>query len=167
MLIRISACMFLLLWSFCSWGAQEKMCESAVAIFQCEMRGGKNLALCPEYVDGDLSGIQYRFGKKNNKEMIFPSNGFGFEGFTFNHYFRYQVSYAKLSFSVGNYKYEIYSNYDGEAFGEGRENAGVVVSKTPEMKDVQMSCIKIHIDNLKKVAPYVTCDKGDALGCER
>ena len=167
MLIRISAYVFLVLWSFCSWGAQEEMCESEVAIFQCEMRGGKNLALCPEYVDGDLSGIQYRFGKKNNKEMIFPSNGFGFEGFTFNHYFRYQVSYAKLSFAVESYKYEIYSNYDGEAFGGGKKSAGVVVSKKLEMKEVQMSCRKIYIDNLKEVAPYVICDKDDALGCGR
>lgn len=147
--------------------SKEDMCGTEKVVFQCEVREGKNLAVCSKYANDVLSGIQYRFGRASRKEMIFPADGFGFKGFTFNYYFRYQVSYRELAFSVGSYKYGVYSHFDGEEKGVVKTSAGVVVSDATDSKLVQVPCEVVYIDNLREVAPYVACDKNGAFGCAK
>lgn len=157
----------LILYATSAWASKEDMCGTEKVIFQCEVRNGKNLALCSKYTNGVLSGIQYRFERESRKEMIFPADGFGFRGFRFNYYFRYQVSYRDLAFSVGSYKYRVYSNFDGEEKGLVNNSAGVVVSGLADSNSVKVPCEIVYIDKLGEVAPYVACDKDGALGCAK
>lgn len=167
---RAAVFAFFVMFMLCATSAgasKEDMCGNEKVVFQCEVREWKNLAVCSKYANDVLSGIQYRFGRASRKEIIFPADGFGFKGFTFNYYFRYQVSYRELAFSVGSYKYGVYSHFDGEEKGVVKTSAGVVVSDATDSKLVQVPCEVVYIDNLREVAPYVACDKDGAFGCAK
>ncbi|NMX66889.1 hypothetical protein HBO15_05955 [Pseudomonas sp. WS 5111] len=156
---------FAMLWAGPIWAMPEKICDGGVALFQCQVDGGRYLALCPNYVDGALAGVQYRFGREKNIELVFPEAGFVFDAFKSNHFVRYQVDYKVIKFQIGSYVYGLYSNYDGEGVGSGARSAGVVVSDTSKGSAVQVSCEKIYVDDLEKVIPHLECDVDDALGC--
>jgi hypothetical protein len=163
--VKSTALFLAIFWSGQVLAVQEKICDNERAIFQCEVRGGKNLALCPNYVDGELTGIQYRFGREENKELVFPLSGFDFKKFRSNHFVRYQVDYKRVKFLNGSYLYSIYSNYDGANIGEVSRDAGIIISNSSETPEIQISCAHIYIDNLKELIPYIACDANDALGC--
>jgi hypothetical protein len=157
---------FAMLWAGLALAAQENICDNEKALFQCQVRGGKNLALCPSYVGGQLTGIQYRFGREVNKELVFPNSNFDFKSFKSNHFVRYQTDYKKINFSIGTYIYSLYSDYDGENPEGAVRSGGVVVSNSSEIPDIQISCTTIYIDNLEDIFPHVECDVVDALGCQ-
>ncbi|WP_288855685.1 hypothetical protein [uncultured Pseudomonas sp.] len=148
-----------------TFASQIEVCKSAPALFYCKVSGGKDLAICPSYIDGELAGIQYRFGQEGKKGLVFPGSGFGFKEFKSNHFFRYQVDYKLLKFSVGSYVYSLYSNYDGEDVEGAVRSAGVVVSSLSGSPDVRIPCVKIYVDKLEEVMSHVECDVSDAMGC--
>ncbi|MBD8192073.1 hypothetical protein IFR35_06755 [Pseudomonas fluorescens] len=154
-----------MLWAGLILAAQENICDNEKALFQCQVRGGKNLALCPEYVDGEMTGIQYRFGREVHKELVFPNSSFDFKSFKSNHFTRYQIDYKRIKFSIGTYVYSLYSDYDGETPEGAARRAGVVVSNSSETTDIQIPCTTIYIDNFGDVFPHLKCDIVDALGC--
>ncbi len=156
---------FAIFWAGPIWAMPERICDGEGALFQCQVGGGKDLALCPSYINGALAGVQYRFGREKNIELVFPATGFVFNAFKSNHFVRYQVDYKVIKFHIGSYVYGLYSNYDGEGVGRGTRSAGVVVSDTSKDSAVQMSCEKVYVDDLEKVIPYLECDVDDALGC--
>lgn len=164
-LVKNVACVFTMFWAAPIWAVPEKICDGGVALFQCQVGGGRDLALCPGYVDGALAGVQYRFGREKNIELVFPEAGFVFDAFKSNHFVRYQVDYKVIKFHIGSYVYGLYSNYDGEGVGSGARSAGVVVSDASKDSAMQVSCEKIYVDDLEKVIPHLECDVDDALGC--
>jgi hypothetical protein len=148
-----------------AFASQEKMCGSEEPVFQCEMKSGKNLALCPRYVEGKLSGVQYKFGHADKNDLTFPSTGFDFDSFKSNHYVRYQVDYKRIKFSIGIYTYTIYSDYDGGDGSLESNTSGVTISKSNGAADVQVPCTKVYSNKLQVLISKVKCDSDDALGC--
>lgn len=144
--------------------AQEKIC-SGQPVFQCEVKGGKNIALCGNYNKTELVGVQYVFGRSSKKELIFPGGGANLGGFKSNHYFRYQVDYKAVKFSVGSYSYELYSNYNGEDKESQGKTAGINVAKQGSAKSTEIQCTQVYVDDLKNVVGKLKCDDEDALGC--
>ncbi|MBI6927222.1 MULTISPECIES: hypothetical protein [Pseudomonas] len=110
-----------------------------------------------------MIGVQYRFSDGKGGGVIYPVSGYILEGFTYNHFIRYQTEYKLIKFSVGGGKYSLYSNYDGQA-GEG-EGAGVVVSDLAGKQVSEIQCGKVDVNNLESVIHELKCDAGDALGC--
>ncbi|WP_137200531.1 MULTISPECIES: hypothetical protein [Pseudomonas] len=163
--VKVLVCFYAVLWTGPIWAMPEKICDEGVALFQCKVGGGRDLALCPSYIDGALAGVQYRFGREKNIELVFPEAGFAFDAFKSNHFVRYQVDYKVIKFYIGSYVYGLYSNYDGEDVGGVARSAGVVVSDTSKGSAVQVSCEKIYVDDLEEVIPHLECDVDDALGC--
>lgn len=163
--IKRIVCFFAVFWAGQIWAVPEKICDDRVTLFQCQVAGGKYLALCPSYIDGALAGVQYRFGREKNVELVFPDAGFAFDAFKSNHFVRYHVDYKVIKFHIGSYVYGLYSNYDGEGVGKGARSAGIVVSDASKGSAVQVSCEKIYVDDLEKVIPHLECDVDDALGC--
>lgn len=164
--VKCVAYFFVMVWAGSILAAQEKICGNTRALFQCQVHGGKNLALCSNYVDGELAGIQYRFGREKKKELVFPASIFDFKEFKSNHFIRYQVDYKRVKFFVGPYLYSIYSDYEGEDAGAAAKSAGVIISNSSEGPDVQLPCVQIYVDKLNEIIPHVECDVDDALGCK-
>ncbi|NMY01560.1 hypothetical protein HBO12_01245 [Pseudomonas sp. WS 5059] len=163
--VKALFCFYSMLWTGPVWAMPEKICDGGAALFQCQVGGGRDLALCPNYIDGALSGVQYRFGREKNIELAFPEEGFVFDAFKSNHFVRYQADYKLIKFNIGSYVYGLYSNYDGEGVGGGARSAGVVVFDTSKNSAAQVSCGKIYVDDLEKVISHLECDVDDALGC--
>ncbi|NWE04229.1 MULTISPECIES: hypothetical protein [Pseudomonas] len=133
---------FAVFWIDPIWAEPGKICDDEVALFQCQVAGGKDLTVCPSYIDGALAGVQYRFGREKNIELVFPDAGFAFDAFKSNHFVRYQVDYKVIKFHIGSYVYGLYSNYDGEGVEKGARSAGIVVSDAYKGSAVQVSCEK-------------------------
>lgn len=163
--VRCLACIFAVFWVSSIWASQEKVCGNERALFHCAVSGDKDMAMCPRYVGGELAGVQYQFGRKGKKELVYPESGFDFKAFRSNHFVRYQVDYKSIKFAIGSYTYSLYSNYDGESVDGVAKSAGVVISNSSGVQDVQVPCEKIYVDELEQVIPRVECDANDAMGC--
>lgn len=135
--------------------------------FSCLMQNGKILSLCGSY--GTPTGsIQYRYGKENNLELIFPGDmSDSGNKFKYNSYFRYGADYFRVSFLSGQYYYRIYRDIDTESKPELK--AGVTVESKTEInkKEFNLPCTSNMEDNLSKLPSILECDKESALGCAK
>lgn len=143
-LVKSATCFFAALCTGLALADQEQICDGQRTLFQCQVSGGKNVALCSDYVDGELSGIQYRFGRKTKKELVFPAIGFDFISFKYNHFIRYQTDYKRIKFSIGTYTYSLYNDYDDEKHKDRMRSAGILISSAPEVSDIELPCIYIY-----------------------
>ena len=164
--IRSAACAFATFCADSTLATEEKICGDQRPLFQCQVQGGKNLALCSSYIDGELNGIQYRFGRETKKELIFPASGFDLISFTSNHFTRFRTDYRRIKFSIDNYTYSIYSDYDGENLEDPVSAGGVVIFSSAEASPIQLPCTHLYIDKLNEILPHLKCDTSDALGCQ-
>lgn len=162
---KYMTCFFFMLWISFASAAREKICDSEQAVFQCEVLGGKNIALCPIYISGDLIGVQYRFGREGQNELVYPVSDFDFKKYQSNHFVRYLTDYKRIKFFIGAYTYSLYSNYDGEKGESMAREAGVTVSNSSGIPDVQIPCTEIYSNNLEGIISRMECDTYDALGC--
>lgn len=155
---------------FCSVvkASEQKLCdERSIPIFQCEVSNGKNVALCADYDQlGELASLQYRFGKTNNLELVYPTTtGSSIEHFRFNHYFRSGVEYVKVSFLSGFFKYGLFKNSD-ENEAENSNSGIEVIDERDRTSEIQILCRKVFEDTLQTLSS-LSCDEDDALGCDR
>ncbi|WJN49507.1 hypothetical protein [Pseudomonas asiatica] len=160
-----AVCSFVVFWAGPIESAPGRICGGEHTLFQCSVRGGE-VALCSNYIDGELSGVQFRFVREGGEGFMFPDSGFSFDSFKSNHFFRYQVDYKLVKFSVGSHIYSLYSNYDGGDGGGGQKNAGVLISDSSGKAVDEMPCLQIVADNLGEAILRMKCDMDDALGCK-
>lgn len=149
--------------------ARAGLCTDSVAVFECEASGGKQIALCGAYNPaGELTALQYRYGRGPRPELIYPAELSGsLVKFTSNHYLRYQTDYSQISFRNGPYAYSVYSNYDGEESPGSPKTAGVTVVTQAGAPVADISCKTIRKDAIQSITSKVTCDADQALGCSQ
>lgn len=155
----------LLSWAVPSMASQENICAGKKPIFYCEVASGANVALCPKYTGNELIGIQYGFVRGGKEELMYPYDDFDLDSFQANHFSRYQVDYKAVRFSIGRYRYSVYSNYDAEDVDGASVSAGVAVFNSEKKMEVQMPCARIYVNRLEEVIPLLQCDNDDAMGC--
>jgi hypothetical protein len=147
----------------------SNLCLDSVALFQCDTASGKQIALCGSYdAAGELSGLQYRYGRGPQPELVYPAQlKDSLAKFKSNHYFRYQTDYSQISFTSGSYAYSVYSNYDGEGSPANPRTAGVTVVSQAGAPVADIACKAIRKDTLQALTGKVACDADQALGCSR
>ena len=139
------------------------------AIFSCLLKNtAKLVSLCGSRDLAEGSGyLQYRFGRKGKVELEFPSERRGSpKAFRHSLYTRYQVDRFSVSFSVANYTYAVFDNYDGEMEPPTHE-AGVAVAHSDE-NPRELLCRGTGSGNLRELQSIIPCDKHDmsnAGGC--
>lgn len=156
----------LLLYCITVEASEQKLCDAqSTPVFKCEVSNGKNIALCADYDQlGELKALQYRFGRSDNLELIYPANIFSsIDQFRFNQYFRFGVEYTKISFSNGSFKYGIFKNSD-ENEAEGTSFGVEITDERSPAAEVRIVCRKIFEDKLRDFS-NLSCDEEDALGC--
>ena len=150
-------------------GPLPLLCDSSdQAVFQCEVKSGKTLALCAARdAAGDITGLQYRFGREGKIELAYPSGmASSLQKFTINHYVRYRADYVRVAFASGPYNYSIVRNADEDDEGRPRIGAGVTVTKRAgDGKEINLACTQIIKDGLPALFNKLPCDAEDALGC--
>lgn len=143
--------------------------ERSAAVFQCELKSGKSLALCAARDSvGEIKGLQYRFGREGKVELVYPSvMDSSLEKFTVNHYVRYRVDYVRVAFDSGPYNYSVVRNVDEVDDQKPRVGAGVtVIKRAGDAKEINLACARIIKDDLPVLFNKLPCDSGDALGCD-
>lgn len=66
-------------------------------------------------MEGSGAYLQYRFGRPGKIELEYPEkHENSLEKFRFSHYFRYQVDYTEVKFTIGSYEYAVFDNANGE-----------------------------------------------------
>lgn len=139
------------------------------AVFQCEVKSGKNLALCAaRNTDGGITGLQYRFGREGKVELAYPTAmASSLDKFTINHYVRYRTDYVRVAFASGPFNYSIARNADEDDEGTPRVGAGVTVTKKAgDGKEASLACTRMIKDELPTLFNKLRCDTTDALGCD-
>ncbi|MEX3680707.1 hypothetical protein AB3X89_26345 [Paraburkholderia sp. BR14320] len=106
--------------------------------------------------------MTYLFGAVGNIEMAYSANEASENGFTYNHYFRADVDYARISFVKGGYEYSVFRSYDATESRVPRY--GVAVARRGG-DEVQIKCQSKVVDHLSKVIDHLKCDASSALGC--
>lgn len=105
--------------------------------------------------------VEYTFTSVGKPDFIFKSESKKNIEFIYNHYSRYQADYFDVSFVNHNYKYSIFSNYEGED-----EMQGVTVLNKSTGKEFTYKCTNTKIDRLRDLSSLLSCDKDSSLGCQ-
>lgn len=138
--------------------AGPTLCTSAESvIFSCSTAKSRIIALCQ---DKRSEAITYRFGRPGKIELRYSAKQG--EGFLYNHYFRAQVDYTRISFVKDGYEYSVFGNYDGSQ--SPVTDYGVAVSTDGE-DETQIECRSHVVDNMSKIIKHLKCDENSALGC--
>ena len=90
-------------------------------IFSCTVKAtakhsAKIVSLCASRdLNKDRGYLQYRFGLPGKVELEFPRDRQGTQQqFRYMHYMRFQVDLTEINFSIDDYQYQIFDNYNGE-----------------------------------------------------
>ena len=127
-------------------------------IFSCSLkRPTKIVSLCASQDLSKTRGyLQYRFGIPGKIELEFPKDRQATQqAFRYKHYFRAQVDMTSISFSVANYEYSVFDDYNGEE-KPAVSQQGVTVTPTAGGKDVTLVCrgrAKANFGQLQEILP--------------
>ncbi len=86
-------------------------------IFSCPVkRPAKIVSICASKdLSSDQGYLQYRFGLPGKVELEFPKDRNATQKqFQYSHYFRYQVDTTSISFTIDDYEYSVFDDYNGE-----------------------------------------------------
>ncbi|ECO5909858.1 hypothetical protein UM55_004033 [Salmonella enterica subsp. enterica serovar Oranienburg] len=112
-------------------------------------------------LDENKGVLRYTLSKDRKTAFNYESKGNDYSGFKYNHYSRFQTNYFSVSFVNAEYKYTIFSNYEGKS-----ESRGVSVTNLNSKKESVYDCKSVSIDRLSDLSAKLACDKDSALGCE-
>lgn len=119
------------------------LCEKAEkVVFSCALRrSGKIVSLCSSPKLSKTEGyLQYRFGRPGQIELEFPKDrAESHKVFKYSHYFRAQVDYTTISFTVDGYTYSVFDDYNGEE-KPALEDVGLNVTSESSKKEVKYKC---------------------------
>lgn len=141
--------------------AAPSLCTPAESIiFSCSTAKSRVISLCE---DKHAQTMTYRFGKPGKVELLYSAKQG--EGFLYNHYFRAQVDYTRISFVKDGYEYSVFGNYDGSE--SPVTDYGVAVSTDGDEGDdgVQIKCHSHVVDHMPDIIKRLKCDERSALGC--
>ena len=132
-------------------------------VFTCSLqRSGKIASLCAsKRLLAAKSGgsLTYRFGKAEAIEFEFPKeNAQSPEKFRYSHYFRAQTDRTTVAFNNGGFRYEIFSNYDGDE--NAPSSVGIRVTG-PGGKETQFGCTKSVEAHWNLIDGAVPCDEDE------
>lgn len=109
----------------------------------------------------DGNDLRYAVYKNGAESFYFKSKQIDNGDFKYNHYSRFQTDYFNVSFYNGNYKYSVFSNYEG-----GVQAQGVTVFNLNNKKEITYKCKKTNFDRLSELSLKLQCDRNSSLGCQ-
>lgn len=139
--------------------AEVSLCEpKEVRYFGCRTAKGKLVSVC-----GQADGLtQYRFGRRGNIELRFPTDASGGSSLRYAYYMRYQTERYEVSFDASDTLYAVFDYTEGK-----RRSAGVRVTK-PSGESVSIDCSGKVYSQLSRLESLLPCDRDNALnlgGC--
>jgi hypothetical protein len=108
-------------------------------VFSCTItKPSKIVSLCSsKELTKDTGYMRYRFGLPGKIELEYPKEQkLARDAFKYTHYFRYQVDYTTISFTLSGHKYMVWDDYNGEE----KHNAEGLTVTPPGGKEVTMKC---------------------------
>ncbi|MEP6880504.1 MAG: hypothetical protein ABI866_00855 [Dokdonella sp.] len=132
-------------------------------VFTCSLqRNGKIVSLCAsKHLLNAKSGgsLAYRFGKPDAVEFEFPKESAHSPGsFRYSHYFRFQTDRTKVFFENEGFRYDIFSDYDGEEIPQS--SVGIRVT-APSGKETQFGCTNSVEAHWNLIDGAVPCDEDE------
>lgn len=132
-------------------------------VFTCSLqRSGKIVSLCAskQLLAAKSGGsLTYLFGKPEAIEFEFPKESAHSPGrFRYSHYFRFQTDRTKVSFENEGFRYDIFSDYDGEETPQS--SVGIRVT-APGGKETQLGCTKSVQAHWNLIDGAVPCDEDE------
>lgn len=127
-------------------------------IFTCILRRPQKIvSLCGAKDLSKTRGyLQYRFGLPGKIELEFPKQQQGTQqAFRYKHYFRAQVDLTEISFSLNDYDYSVFDDYNGEE-KPAVSQQGVRVTPSAGGKEVTLVCrekAKANFSDLQDILP--------------
>ena len=130
-------------WAYASPLTATSLCtKGEKVVFSCAVRrSGKAVSLRSSPKLTKTEGyLQYRFGHPGQIELEFPKERSESRAlFKYSHYFRAQVDSTELSFTLNNYTYTVFDEYNGEEKPIVSEK-GLFVTSDNTKKEVKYLC---------------------------
>lgn len=143
--------------------AGMSLCQNNESIvFSCAISKTKFVSICAS--NSSLAALKYRFGTPRKIELSYPPEG-GVSKFRYSKYSRYQTEYIRLGFSIENYNYYIFRNYD-ESQDPSQIYGIALYKKNDESNETTINCKSQIIDNLQIGLKQAECNEESALGCD-
>ena len=111
-------------------------------IFSCPVkRPAKIVSVCASKdLTSDRGYLQYRFGLPGKVELEFPKDRTGTqEKFHYTHYFRARFDLTEINFTIDDYQYQVFDDYNGEQ-KPAISSQGVSVTAPGKPKEVSFVC---------------------------
>ena len=127
-------------------------------IFSCPVkRPAKIISLCASKdLTNDHGYLQYRFGLPGKIELEYPKDRQGTQSkFQYTHYFRAQFDMTSINFTIDDYEYSVFDDYNGEEKPK-ISTQGVSVTAPGKPKEVSFVCRtkpKADYNDLQAVLP--------------
>jgi hypothetical protein len=127
-------------------------------IFSCPVkRPAKIVSVCASKdLTSDRGYLQYRFGLPGKIELEYPKDRNGTQRkFHYTHYFRAQFDMTEISFTIDDYDYSVFDDYNGEEKPK-ISSQGVSVTAPGKPKETSFVCRmkpKADYDDLQAVLP--------------
>jgi hypothetical protein len=111
-------------------------------IFSCPVkRPAKIVSVCASKdLTSDHGYLQYRFGLPGKIELEFPRDRNGTQQkFQYTHYFRARFDLTEINFTIDDYQYQVFDDYNGEE-KRAISSQGVSVTAPGKPKEVSLVC---------------------------
>jgi hypothetical protein len=111
-------------------------------IFSCPVkRPAKIVSVCASKdLTSDHGYLQYRFGLPGKIELEFPKDRNGTQQkFQYTHYFRARFDLTEINFTIDDYQYQVFDDYNGEE-KPAISSQGVSVTAPGKPKEVSFVC---------------------------
>ena len=111
-------------------------------IFSCPVkRPAKIVSVCASKdLTSDRGYLQYRFGLPGKIELEYPKERTGTqEKFHYTHYFRAQFDLTEINFTIDDFEYQVFDDYNGEE-KPVVSSQGVSVAALGKPKEVSFVC---------------------------
>jgi hypothetical protein len=127
-------------------------------IFSCPVkRPVKIVSVCASKdLTSEHGYLQYRFGLPGKVELEFPKERTGTQQkFQYTHYFRARFDLTEINFTIDDYQYQVFDDYNGEE-KPAISSQGVSVTAPGKPKEVSFVCRarpKADYSDLQAVLP--------------
>ncbi|WP_186204368.1 hypothetical protein [Burkholderia gladioli] len=133
-----------------------------VTVFNCDLKENhKIVSICSSSdMSGKLGYLQYRYGKKDAIELVFPKNlDNSKDRFGCDEYSRSDLSTFVIGFENEGYRYEVSETTEGG--DEGVTHRNLLVSSLSGKRGAKLTCLdnKNAVSNISTLDQVLKCDK--------
>lgn len=128
---------------------------SAEDYFVCQTREGERLEL-----SGSEQQLAYQIEPPQGKSLFFVAEAPNYDGFTYNHYFRYQTDYRRIRIKHNQTEYLIYADY-----ADGEISEGMIIHDLKTDRESVYPCQNRATEKLNELMLKLQCNTESALGC--